>query len=333
MRFMGLPRLRPAATGVKRVAQPPNPRASVRPTLYNADMHSDPAPNRPSVAVIVLAWNGRALTLDCLDSLANVTTPNVRIVLVDNASTDGTVQAVRERFGERVDVLINARTLGFAAGNNAGIRYALDRGADFLLLLNNDTVVDAGFIDPLLADLAAHPDAGIAAPKIYYFNPADRIWFAGGEVSMWQGRAWHTGIRSDDRGQFDTPREIGYASGCALFARRAVFERTGPLDPGFRAYFEDTDFCFRARAHGFSIRYVPESRVWHRISASTGGQMSRRKIMRKFRSAVRFFGRHARPWHWLTIPLFFGFDVVRIGFLILTGRLRDAGPGSPQHTP
>jgi GT2 family glycosyltransferase len=285
----------------------------------------------PSIAVIVLTWNGRDLTLDCLRSLEAVATPGARALVVDNASTDGTVAAVRERYGERVAIIENSANLGFAAGNNVAIRRALADGADFILLLNNDTIVAPDFIDAMLAPMS--DDAvGITAPKIYYAEPRNQIWFAGGEIFLWRGTARHIGIREIDRGQYDRERDIDYATGCAMLVRRDVFERVGELDPAYRAYFEDADFCVRAREAGYRIRYAPASKVWHRISASTGGQLSRRKVSRKLASTRRFFTRHARPWHWVTIPFFFGLDVIRIGGLVLAGRIRDAEPQSPSST-
>lgn len=278
----------------------------------------------PSVAVVVLTWNGRDLTLDCLRSLEAVTTPNVRVMVVDNASTDGTVAAIRDRYRERIDILENPANLGFAAGNNAGIRRALDEGARFILLLNNDTTVAPNFIDELLLAMRESGGIGIATPKIYFAEPPNRIWYAGGEISLWRGTARHIGIRETDRGQHDRPRDVDYASGCALFARREVFERVGLMDESYRAYFEDADLCMRAAKASFRIRYVPAAKVWHRISASTGGQVSRAKISRKLASARRFFATYARPVHWLTIPLFFVVDVVRITGLVLVGRIRDA---------
>lgn len=278
----------------------------------------------PSVAVVVLTWNGRDLTLDCLRSLEAVTTPNVRVMVVDNASTDGTVDAIRARYGDRIDILENPANLGFAAGNNAGIRRAMDDGARFVLLLNNDTTVAPNFIDELLPPMRESDTIGIATPKIYFAEPPNRIWYAGGEISLWRGIARHVGIRETDRGQHDRPRDVDYASGCALLARREVFERAGLLDESYRAYFEDADLCMRAARAGFRIRYVPTAKVWHRISASTGGQVSRAKIRRKLASARRFFTTYARPVHWLTIPLFFAVDVVRITGLVLVGRIRDA---------
>jgi GT2 family glycosyltransferase len=283
----------------------------------------------PSIAIIVLNWNGRDLTLDCLRSLEGVTTPNLRTVLVDNASADGTVEAVRRRYHDRVTIIQNADNLGFAAGNNVGIRQALADGADFILLLNNDTVVAEDFVDHLVKPMLDTPGIGITAPKIYYAEPEKQIWFAGGEISLWRGTAKHTGIRAMDAGQFDTAHDIDYASGCAFLARRAVFEKIGDLDPGYRAYFEDADFCLRARDAGFRIRYMPAAHVWHRISASTGGQLSRKKAGRKLASSRRFFRRHAKPYHWLTIPFFFVGDVIRIAGLVLAGRIRDTNPHTP----
>lgn len=296
---------------------------------YNVTMsdhytHQTRAAEGPVVAVVVLNWNGESLTLDCLDSLSAIETPNVELVVVDNASTDGSVEAIRAAHGERVTIIVNDDNLGFARGNNVGIEYALERGADYVLLLNNDTVVDRTLIDHLLGPFAADPNVGISGPKIYYYTPPDQIWFAGGVVSLARGTARHIGIRQIDRGQWDTERDVDYVTGCALMIKRDVLETVGTLDPTYVAYFEDTDFCTRAVRAGYRAVYVPRGKVWHKISASTGGQVSRRKITRKFKSSWKYFRRYARPWHWLTIPFFFAVDVIRIVFLVLAGRIRDS---------
>jgi len=277
----------------------------------------------PRIAVVVLNWNGKALTLDCVRSLLEIQTPNVETIVVDNASSDGSAQAVRESFGGQVTVIVNDENLGFAAGNNVGIQFALGRGADFVLLLNNDTVVDANLINGMLRPFDTNTDVGITGPKIYYHDPPEQIWFAGGEVFLARGVSRHIGIRETDRGQFDDQRDVDYVTGCALMARREVFELVGFLDPSYVAYYEDADLCMRARRAGFRIVYAPEGKVWHKISASTGGQVSRRKIVRKLKSTWMFFRRYARPWHWLTIPFFFAADVIRILILVLSGRIRD----------
>jgi GT2 family glycosyltransferase len=284
---------------------------------------------KPRVVIIVLNWNGKELTLACIDSLMQSTYENASILLVDNASNDGTIEAVRDRFGEAVEIIRNDSNLGFARGNNVGIEAALRNDAEFIMLLNNDTVVDATLVTSLVDAMTRSPGVGIAGPKIYYFDPPDCIWFAGGEVFLWRGTARHTGIREKDHGQYDRERDVDYITGCAMMVRRAVVESIGTLDHAYTAYFEDTDFCMRARRAGYAIRFVPAGKVWHKISQSTGGQIGPRKISLKFRSSVRFFGRYARARHWLTIPFFFAADALRIAALVLTGRIRDTGGGSP----
>jgi GT2 family glycosyltransferase len=278
----------------------------------------------PAVTIVVLNWNGKSLTLDCLDSLSAIDTPRVELTVVDNASTDGSVEAIRETYGRDVTVIVNDENLGFARGNNVGIEHALKRGTDFVLLLNNDTVVDPELIDHLLRPFAADPRVGITGPKIYYYTPPDRIWFAGGEVLFPRGTARHIGIRQSDRGQFDVERDVDYVTGCALMVKRDVFDAIGMLDPSYQAYYEDTDFCTRAIRAGYRAVYVPQGKVWHRISASTGGQVSRRKIALKLKSSWKFYRRYARPWHWFSIPFFFVGDVIRIILLVSLGRIRDS---------
>jgi GT2 family glycosyltransferase len=245
------------------------------------------------------------------------------IVVVDNASTDGTAQAIKAAHGDRVTLIINEENLGFAGGNNVGIRYALEKGADYVLLLNNDTVVDPKLLSSLVGVISSEADIGIVGPKIFFAFPSNKIWFAGGEVFLSRGTARHIGIRKTDRGQYDTIRAVDYISGCALLARRDVFEKVGFLDESYQTYFEDTDFCMRAKQHNYRIVYVPEGKVWHMISSSAGGQLGRKKIARKMKSSFRFFRHYASPHHWLTIPLFLAMDVVRIVVLISTGRIRD----------
>lgn len=285
---------------------------------------SDTKSSAPRVTIVVLTWNGRSLTLECLESLSSLEYDNADIIVVDNASTDGTVAAIRERYGQRVTIIENTRNLGFSIGNNVGIRRALDNGSDYVLLLNNDTVVDPELLDHLVAVAGASQDVGIVGPKIYYASPPDRIWFAGGEVSLSRGTSRHIGIRETDRGQYDAIRDVDYVTGCALMASRSVFEVIGDLDPVFVAYFEDVDFCMRARQKGYRVVYVPAGRVWHRISSSTGGQLSVAKISRKLRSSIIFSRRYASARHWLTIPFFGAMDALRILLLVATGRIRDA---------
>lgn len=253
------------------------------------------------VWIILVNWNGRAVTLDCLASLRRVKHPSFRVLVVDNASTDGSAAAIRAEYPE-VEVLEMPANLRFAGGNNAGIRHALARGAGRIVLLNNDTTVAPDFLTRLEERLAADPGAGVAAPKIYYHAEPDRLWFAGGEISFWTGTMRHTGIRERDTGRWDVPREIDYATGCCLLTTPAVLERAGLLDEGFFIYAEDADWSLRVRRSGYRVLYEPRARVWHKVSVTSGGHLSGFKLRHKFLSNFRFFARHAAWYHWLTFP-------------------------------
>lgn len=258
-------------------------------------------PRDPLVYTIVLNWNQRDVTLDCLRSVAGLTYANTRILLVDNGSTDGSVDAVRSRF-PGVDVLALPANLGFSAGNNRGIQRALDAGADMVMLLNNDTTVDPASLGHLVARLLSTPRCGMVAPKICYFDNPDRIWYAGGKISFWTGTLRHTGIRERDEGQHDIAGPTDYATGCCVLVDRRVIDRIGMLDESYRMYTEDADWSVRARTAGFTVMYEPAARVLHRISVSSGGHLSAFKLKQKFLSNLRFNARHASWYHWAVFP-------------------------------
>ena len=258
-------------------------------------------PAEPRTFAVIVNWNGKADTLECLGSLLSAGAKNLQTVVVDNGSQDGSVEAIRAAF-PAVEVLPQERNLRFAGGNNAGIRFALGRGADQVLLLNNDTTVAPDFLSHLSRCLAGLPHGGIAAPKILYYSSPSLIWYAGGLLSFWTGTMRHRGIREADGEQFALPGETSYASGCCLLASRAVFESIGLLDESYFMYTEDADWCLRARKAGFPILFEPGARIWHKVSVSAGGHLSGFKLRNKFVSNFRFFARYASWYHWLVFP-------------------------------
>jgi hypothetical protein len=218
------------------------------------------------VGVIVLNWNGGDDTLACLASLARLDYPAFEVVVVDNGSTDGSVPAVRRRFPEAV-LLLNGENLGYTGGNNVGLLHVLDRGLDYALLLNNDTEVAPDFLRILIEAAEADPAVGIAGPMIYYYDRPAVIWSAGGAIDWRRGRTWMVGLDEQDTGQFGTePREVDFVTGCALLVKREVLERVGLLDERFFAYYEETEWCVRARRAGFRVIHVPRAHIWHKIS-------------------------------------------------------------------
>ena len=223
----------------------------------------------PLVYIVILNWNRRNDTLECIRSVSELTYPCYRILIVDNASTDETLAAVHSLFPD-VETVANTSNLGFAAGNNVGIKYALAHGADYVLLLNNDTLVDKRMVDELVAMGESGPDAGITVPKIYYFGEDERIWSAGAEWRVFPPRVKMIGLGQKDGPAFNDYKELDYATGCAMLIRREAFEKVGLLDPDFFMYQEDYDFSFKVRQAGFKIVYVPTATMWHKISKSTG---------------------------------------------------------------
>ena len=224
----------------------------------------------PLVYIILLTWNQRQDTLACLASLEQLTYPKFQVLVVDNGSQDGTSEVIRRQF-PAVDLLVNEHNLGFQGGFNLGMRYALAHGADFLLVMNNDTTVQPDMLDELMA-YAATPEVGMLAPKIYYFDEPERIWSVGGDCHPITFEMTHKGDHQIDHGQWSEVIERDFLVGCAMLMPRALPEKIGLFDTGYHPiYYEDVDLCVRARQAGFRLLLVPSARMWHRVSASGGG--------------------------------------------------------------
>jgi GT2 family glycosyltransferase len=218
------------------------------------------------VVVIILNWNGLADTLECLESLAHLDYQGHEVVVVDNGSVDRSVPVIHERF-PGVTIIENGENLGYAGGNNVGLRYAMAQGADYALLLNNDTVVDPAFLRILVDAVEADPTVGIAGPTIYYHERPGIIWSTGGAIDWQRGSTRMLGLDEQDEGQFgQVPRTVDFVTGCAMLVRRAVLEQTELLDERFFAYYEETEWCVRASRAGFKIVHVPLAHIWHKIS-------------------------------------------------------------------
>jgi hypothetical protein len=257
------------------------------------------------VEIVVLNWNGARDTARCLESLARLRPPEgaeVRVLVVDNGSTDGSLDELPGRF-PWAGFLAIGENLRFAGGNNRGIRAALAEGADFVVLLNNDTEADPDLVRELVAEADAAPHAGLVGPLI--LNAEGRVWFAGGAVRLALGWTWHEGLGRPDPGPRGAPRDVGYLTGCCLCVRREVLERVGLLDEGYYLYAEDVDLCLRARAAGYACRFTPRARLTHYVSSSSGGAVNPFKAYQRTRAGIRLFGLAATGWRGLTWPLGF----------------------------
>lgn len=224
----------------------------------------------PPVWVVIVLYNSYQDTRDCLASLASATWPNLKVAVVDNGSSDDGGTRLREEFPELAHIR-SERNLGFAGGCNIGIKAALESGAAYVCLLNNDTLVDPGFIEPLVARAESEPGAGIVGGKIYYDEPEETIWFAGGVIDRQRGFTSHRGQDQPDAGQYDTPGVVDYVTGCLFFVPAAVLGRIGLLDERYFMYCEEVDLCLRAGRAGYSCYYEPAAVIRHRVSRSMGG--------------------------------------------------------------
>ena len=247
-----------------------------------------------SVNIFILNWNGRDLTLDCLASFEKVTYSNANVIVIDNGSTDDSVVSIKEKYPE-TDIIEFRTNLGFAGGNNAGFESTANK-ADYTIFLNNDTIVDSNFVEPLINELETKPNTKQTAPKIYYADKPETIWFAGGVVNLWTGMIRHIGIRKKDSHDYSKNRVIDYATGCCVCMRTEEFELIGMFDESFPMYGEDVDLSLRFRKRGGSIVFIPESRVWHKVSASMGGQFSIGKWKRKHKGKMILVAKHSEPY-------------------------------------
>lgn len=253
----------------------------------------------PFVMVLVLNWNRCEDTLRCLESLHRLTYPRFRVLLVDNGSSDGTLAAVAARFPE-VECIANPHNLGFAAGCNVGLRYALAQGADFVFIANNDTVVAPDLLDEVVA--AAMPaDVGMVAPLVYYEADPERIWSAGAGRNPLTLEMSGNLRGQIDKGNWPDVLEREYVVGCGLLLKRKLLERVGLFDPRFFMYYEDLDLCLRARAAGFRILLAPRAHMWHRVALSSGGPDTPAERYWAARSSVQFFRKHVHGLRWCVV--------------------------------
>jgi GT2 family glycosyltransferase len=215
------------------------------------------------LGVVVLNWNGKDVTPRCLDSISGSACPADQVVVVDNASSDGSAELVRSAY-PHVAMIVNDSNLGFAEGSNVGIRFLLECGFDLILLLNNDAVLDPDCLCELKRAAQAHPAAAYGA-TIRELSAPESLWYAGGSIRALTLDASHGASTDDARG---APRSTDFITGCCLMFRADALRRIGLLDRDFFAYYEDVDWCLRAQAAGEKLLYVPAATLGHDVSHS-----------------------------------------------------------------
>jgi len=262
----------------------------------------------PKVFVITLNWNGKQWLEDCLSSVLAMDYSNFEVVMVDNGSTDGSVDLVRQRF-PAVHVVENGSNLGYARGFNAGLSYAASHGAEDFLIMNNDTVIDRGALTALVEAAQTCERAGFVTGKIYFYDQPDTLQTVGKmeDPIVWNGD--HIGWREKDTGQYETVEERVFLDDVMTLVDRRLYDEVGGYDPQFFLQSEEFDWQARAKLRGWKFYYTPKARLWHRVSMSMGGAGS--PIGRYFdtRSRMVVMARHVSPPRFLRYYFWTAFQV------------------------
>jgi len=216
----------------------------------------------PLIVTVLLNTSRREDTLAALASLEQSTYDNHRVIVLDNSSTDGSVEAIHSAFPS-VQIIELEENLGYAGNNNVGIKAALAQSAEWVFVLNEDTIIANDCLTTLIEAGESNPKIGIVGPMVYHHNEPNVIQSAGGKMGRnWQ--TWHLGQNEQDQGQFELVHEVEWISGCAILVRREVIEQVGMLDERFFYYWEEIEWSLRAQEAGWRILHVPQAKLWHK---------------------------------------------------------------------
>jgi len=224
--------------------------------------------NKPSIGIVIINYNGEKCQNECLQSLFDCGYENFKLIIVDNASSDNSMELLKQFNDKRIITIYNSGNFGVAVGNNIGIRKSRELGCDYTLLLNNDTIVTKGFIDTLLSD-----GEDIAVPKIYYYNSDKVLWYGGGTFVKWKGNSTHLNYKVKDDGiKFE--KYYDYAPTCCALIKNILFDEVGMMDEKYFLYTDDTDWMYRAKQCGYKLRFYDNAVIYHKVSMSSGGEKS-----------------------------------------------------------
>jgi len=221
-----------------------------------------------TVFILILNWDGWQDTIECVESCQKLNCSDFRIIVVDNGSNDDSVALLRKHFPQ-LALIETGKNLGFAGGNNVGIRYAVDHGAEYVWLLNNDTIIDPAALGELLKMAESESSIGMVGSKIMKYSEPEIIDFAKGRIDFHTGRTRHIGRGEKDVGQYDELSETDYITGCSLFIKKEVLGDIGLMPEEYFLYYEETDWCLQARRKGYKICIAPHSKVFHKVHSST----------------------------------------------------------------
>jgi GT2 family glycosyltransferase len=240
------------------------------------------------IGAVTVTYNSGQVIDGFMASMMRQSYSNFVLFIVDNASSDNTLEKVARHSDPRISLIRNEENLGIAEGNNQGTIAALESGCELVLFINNDTEFDSGLLGKLIAGLKEYP-CDMIAPKIVFYDNQDVIWSAGGGFNPLKGYAgYHYGLGQADNGQFDVARMVDHAPACCLLVRKEVFTRIGVMDSRYFVYLDDTDFCYRAMRAGLRLFYLPSAKLLHKASSLTGGPESDFSVRYRTRNQIYF---------------------------------------------
>lgn len=284
---------------------------------------------KPRVSIIFVNWNNSDETIECLDSLKGIKYPNFNVVIIENNSSDNSLERlnkVRRQIQDyQIIILRNSDNLGYAGGNNTGINYALQSGAEYILLLNSDTRVDSLFLDELVKEAKSEKEVGIFAPIIYFYYEPHIVWFGGNTDIRWSkmDKAITSNLFLKKSPQDLYSVDVNFISGCAMFLRAEAVRQVGVFDERFFLYFEDADLSLRMKTAGWRLRSVPTSRIWHKVSVTTLGKLGSSGVhYYNTRNILLLSAKHAPIWMISYRPLWAAYTLAKQGIKIIIGRNR-----------
>jgi len=232
----------------------------------------------PHIKLLILNWNGSDLTSQCLASVEKLSYDSYSTMVIDNGSSDDSIASIHEN--------------GFGPAYNLAFKHLQFSKSEFYLIINNDTTVEPNLLEKLLEGVDIFGAEHLYCPMIHYLDYPNKIWFAGGKVNLKMGQLTHAGIRQENKGQYSEISKTGYVTGCCILTSSETIYKLNGFDENFNMYAEDVDLCLRGKIMGINSIFVPEAKIYHKVSASIGGEFSISKLKHKLKSIKQLMWKH-----------------------------------------
>ncbi|MFY0626303.1 MAG: glycosyltransferase family 2 protein [Reichenbachiella sp.] len=282
--------------------------------------------NHESIGIIILNWNSSEVTCNCLMDFVKQGM-NYSIIVVDNGSSDDSVVCIKAKF-PNITIIESPTNVGFAGGNNLGIRYCLDKGYEYVMLLNNDTLFDEDFVAPMVQFLEQNDEVGAIQPKIYFNHDRSIIWNGGTKFNPFSGETHTYGEGKKDNPAYNKIKKVPWITGCCILIRKSVIEKVGLLDEQFFIYYEDVDWSFRVAQAGLKLVYFPKTKIYHiagvsqkRVNKTRDGYLKPSFHHLNIRNQIFIIRRYCQWYHLPTVAIYF-FAKISIYLAYFLFRLR-----------